>query len=317
VARLYIRQARVTALNFKTGIAKIFDSITTKKKDASGNEREVGGVRIKFKIGKTSESSPNKATIEIYNLSPESRNFFDKGELKIVLEAGYRDLISTIFIGDISNSSESTSVVHVSNPPDTITTLNCGEGQVAMDTAHTDKGFLAGTPVQSVITELTSDISIFFPGAIKPNSSNIPPITSAFLPFGLTISGSPKIALDNLSKTYNFDWSIQNGAIVVTKDREPTKDTAVIVTSKTGLLGRVERKEGGSILFKSLLNPRIIPAAAVRLGTPPEVSWYKVQTVNFEGDTHGEAWVSEVEAEHISTSISLNTLFTNTVLTTA
>jgi hypothetical protein len=274
----YLRKYRLTA----TSIA----SATV------GSVKTIEDLRVKFKIGKTSQSSPNKSTIEIYNLNPSSRAFFEKTEdkkdvgkfLQVNLEAGYEGSFQTIFTGNVVNSTVTRS------PPDVVVKLECGDGQKAMDFTHGDKTFSKGTPVQALLTDLISLFQVSVPLSVN-KASKIPVlITPAILQAGLTVSGSPADVLDDFARSFGFDWSIQDGQAVITMDNEVTLDVAPLISSSTGLINAIEPTDDG-VKFKTLLNPAIRPGSAVatkdRIGT---TNYYKVKTASFIGDTHGAPW---------------------------
>lgn len=306
MTQLFNRQAKITVVNTATRVAKVIDSLPDNRAG-----KIFGGLRIKFKIGKTSESHPNKSELEIYNLNKDSRAFFNVGDLQVTIEAGYKGLIEKIFTGNVSQNSTATAIIHKSDPPDVITTLKLGDGEKSIDLARVDKTFKTGTSVQSIIVDMIKSFTLADAfGVPSTKIDSIPDITSQILTSGMSVTGSPKRIMDDFAKTYNFEWSIQNGVVVITKDKEPTKETAILISQSTGLLGTIENKDKGAIKFKNLLNPKIAPGRALAVKQGIITYYYKVDTVDFEADTHSQPWWSIVEAQPLGTEQSIDTLFT-------
>src|SRR5687768_15447735 len=113
MAQLYKRVANLTVTN------------------ATGLGRDFSNLRVQFKVEKTSESASNKGIIKIYNLSKDSRTFIESDELQVRLSAGYAGLVEQIFVGEIGPNAQG-KTMSVRQPPDWITTIECGDGEVAL-----------------------------------------------------------------------------------------------------------------------------------------------------------------------------------------
>ena len=64
---------------------------------------DITGLRAVFTIEKSMSAEPNRSTIQIYNLSPETQNFILSEAKRILIEAGYdnSEQYGLIFDGDI------------------------------------------------------------------------------------------------------------------------------------------------------------------------------------------------------------------------
>jgi hypothetical protein len=60
---------------------------------------DVTGLRTVFRVEKTSTSEPNTATVEVYNLSPFSRNRIESKDQVVTLRAGYVDQAEQVILG--------------------------------------------------------------------------------------------------------------------------------------------------------------------------------------------------------------------------
>ena len=91
---------------------KIFGSET----DISDLEIQISKLRIEFAVKKTETPDSNSCTINIYNLSENTRNLIDRVDKIMILEAGYSESsgLETLFVGNISN------ITHSINKPNVI-----------------------------------------------------------------------------------------------------------------------------------------------------------------------------------------------------
>ena len=127
-------------------------------------------------------------------------------------------------------------------------------------------------------------------------------------------SGPTHRALDNLAKTYDFEWSIQNGIFetVPSQGAINTQTTATVVSSTTGMIGSPTVTEIGAnvtTLFNAALLPNRwinIQAAGsdVQLGDPyfrpankPTIAqgFYIINTVTHQFDTRSNDAITTLE----------------------
>ena len=134
---------------------------------------------------------------------------------------------------------------------------------------------------------------------------------------GQTLSGSSKDIMDEFANEYGFDWSIQDGEVIITPIESPLQNNeAVLLTATTGMLGSPTVTEIGANVV-SLLNPNLLPNRAfkiesvnadIQLGnlffrdvkrTSAEGT-YKIQEVIFKGDSREGEWTSSVKGRIIN-----------------
>lgn len=268
----FLRVANVTAFT-KLGVTKDFT-----------------GLRCRFRIEKTTESTANTARIEILNLSQESRTFLEGDEMRIQLSAGYPGSVEILALGDIAKA------ISKHEHPEWITVVESGDGQKALKEKHLDLSWAPGTPFQSIFLQAVEALGVTL-------GSNIFVITE-IATGGYTHSGTVKELMDKLATRFNLEWSIQDGAIQTTSKEAPVPGLAVLVTSENGLLGNViktvvKQPDGSDITtlaFKMLINGEIKPGKLVAMDTRDIKGVYKVLKVVFDGDTHDGPWFATVEA---------------------
>lgn len=255
-----------------------------------GKGKDFTGLRCKFNIDKTSESTPNAAKIDIFNLSLDSRTFLEGKEMRLVVEAGYSSGTEIIASGDITKASSKL------NHPDWITSIELGDGQVAMQEKHVDLSWSPGTPFQAIFSQAISALGV----TAGPSLFGLSHIATG----GFSFSGTAKGLLDKLSKRFGLEWSVQDGAVQVSEKGKPVPGSAVLISSTTGLLGNVVKtvtngidKKIDGIEFSALLNGQIKPGRLISVNSGTITGFYKVRKVTFDGDTHDGPWFSIVEAE--------------------
>ncbi len=256
--------------------------------------------RLRFTVEKTDTSEANKAKISIYNLSPDSRSFIeDEDDLIVFLRVGYVGSIATAFFGDVVRGETSR------EGPDILTTIECGDQEKLLQTAHIELGIGPGATNIQLFNLAAEKLGITL-GVISG-------LTEIVYSNGYSFSGQASKLLDVLTKQLNVKWSIQDGELMVLPKEKAESEFAVLVTPNSGLVGNPTKTKDG-IQFKSLLNPGIRPGKAVKLeskeiqgafkGDAKKIASSAVKDssiilisskVTHEGDTHEGSWLTTVE----------------------
>ena len=255
--------------------------------------------RLTFNVESTSVAASNKAKIDIYNISPESRSFLEQRNLVVFLKAGYEGSISTIFFGDVIRRETSR------NGPDVATTLECGDAENILSSANIQLGFDKGVTNIEIIQEAAAKL--------KLSTGIRKGITTKVFESGFSFSGRVTDLLTQLTRQTGTEHFIRSGELVILPVLEPDNQEAVLVTQDTGLVGFPTKTIDG-LEFTSLLNPEIQPGRAVKVeskqfqgefGTRAEIvasaslvasgDVLKTRKVIHEGDTAGGPWFTKVE----------------------
>jgi len=240
-------------------------------------------LRVTFDITKTSESTSNKAKIALVNLNKESISKFTKGYL-IRLEAGYDDLIETVYLGDVVRA---TSERHGA---DVITTFECGDGEHQLVNAVFDRSYPPNTKYVDIITDLAK--------ALDVDIGTVIGIQNKSLGSGFVCTGSVRRNLNQLLKNQKLEWSIQNGALQILPISSHVGEEAILISKETGLIG-VPSEGTDFYKFNSLLNPKLIPGRIVQLTSSTLNGVLRIRKAQFEGDSSGQKWDVVVEAVKI------------------
>lgn len=267
-----------------------------------GEARIIKDLRINFEITKSIISFPNLCKLVIYNPNRDTLSSLQKKFTKITLNAGYEGNIRLLFKGEIRNVFQSKIGV------DRLITIYAGDGERDWQNATFNKTFSETVAVNIAIEEVIKSFKEVTRGTIE----GLPQTADKLL--GQTLSGSSKDILDQFADEYGFDWSIQDGELIITPIDSPLEgDEAVLINAVTGMLGSPTVTEIGADVT-TLLNPNLLPNRAfkiesinadVQLGnlffrnvkrTSAEGT-YKIQEVMFKGDSREGDWSSSVKGK--------------------
>lgn len=267
---LYLRQAQVIVI-------------------LENNEQalKINGLRVAFKIDKTTLADPNKATIQVYNCNSKSRSTFEKKNARVLLKVGYgtqeKDL-KQIFIGDIRR------VAHIKQGSDWISEIEAGDGEIDFTGAMTEKSFTAGTPLADVFKGVVQEFK-----TVKNAAQNVLQFTGN-LASNFVANGSVAKVLDNITNKVEKEWSIQDSELQVLSKGAATFNRAILLTPQTGLLGSPAKTLIGFQVV-SLLNTELKPAHPVQIQSRDAKGLFRIQSVQHQGDTYQGQWISVCELE--------------------
>jgi hypothetical protein len=268
-----------------------------------GDGLDVSGLRIVFNVKKSSSSEPNTATVSVWNLSSMSRGRIKSKDQAVVLKAGYTDLLEQLAVGVIKR------VEHRREGVDIVTELEIKDGGQDLLEPEFRRSYTGGTSRRRIINDILSKMPHTSVGRIA--ASGINGSISGKMAFSTTC----KRALDRLARSWDFEWSIQDGAVqMLDRDSaiEPV-ELAIVLNEKTGLIGSPARtgqegarksrsktrKQQTGAKFDSLLLPSLRPGRYVLLESEFVTGAFKAQSVEHAGDTHGSDWKTTTEAVQI------------------
>lgn len=240
------------------------------------------GLRLRFKIIKTSDSKPNKSNVQVYNLTKETRTLAEKKGQVFILSAGYETTEEVLFSGDVAR------IITELDGPDYVTTFEAGDGEKAFQTARLEKSFQEGVDIKDVFNDLITSLG----KTIKDISS----VKSSKIVNGISLSGLSRTHMDELTNRYGLEWSIQDGGVQILESKKATKESAIFLSVDSGLIGVPKKKEDGSIDLVSLLQPQIRPGRIISLESKFITGQFVCRKVTHTGDTHGQDWYSQIEA---------------------
>lgn len=250
------------------------------------------------------------ADIRLYNINKESA--VAQGS-SIVFRAGYTDNIDAVFTGYVTN------VLREREPgsPEITTRLICRSGQPAVDRASAQISFGIGTRIEEVLRALARA----WPLPIEIDNAQF--ADAKPLASGLVVDGDIPSAFTDLSYAYKFDWMQDRGRIVITKPDLPRTASPVKVDQLSGMIGipEISRGPDGLGVFVSVqLNPSMRINGKINVESEfatfntgnlyvSEVSGdasangeYNVFALKHSGDSHGDAWKTEIDGLRAGTT---------------
>lgn len=246
-------------------------------------------LRVQFKIEASLTPSPNTAEISVYNLAEATRAKVSEQGILTSLEAGYTGQSSEIFLGELEAGKS------VRNGVNWVTSFQA-----------TDKGrnlrqnrinySVKTTSVADAFDRIVAALGVGVGNAKEQIASgNIRGALTSFTN-GLVLSGPVKKELDRLTKTFGYDWSIQNGQLQLLGPNDAIEPgDAIVLDSDRGMIGSPESGEKGVVEVRSLLIPQLTPGRVVALSSRQISGFYRVEKVTYTGDTHGKDWYADLE----------------------
>ncbi len=292
MAQQYLRSARLSLQGSAGGLAI-----------EGGGADPYGGLRVQFRVTHAERAFPQNAVIVVYNLAETTiKRFLDKQYANVRLEVGYGGQLSTLFQGEIIQARRIKE-----DPVTTQLILVAKDGAKGINFGTISRTTAAGSTWNDQIQECLKAWKSF--GITEGTIANL---GGQKIPRPKILHGMIADKLSDICGSTGSAWHIRDGGkLHVVKNGETMKGGAVVLNSKTGLIGRVEQTIQG-IVAKCLLNPKIRPATELVIDErsinqgefSPEYlaknetmypsiaadGRYKVLYTDEIGDTHGEPW---------------------------
>lgn len=239
--------------------------------------KEFTDLRIRFRVEHRKSGDPNKAIIEVYNLSKESSTLLQNPDVVVRLSAGY-ETPRQIFIGEPVKNG----VTIRRETVDRVTRIEALDSGKAYQEARVDTTFATGTTLEEVLAVVSDSFGLpFGTTTIPENDVNYPD--------GLSLSGPSRDIMDTLAESVGADWFINDGVInFVDKDQPASLNGPLFSVSNGNLIGSPSPKEEGLIDIVSLLDPAIRPGTAFRVESEQFTGDYTARDVIFAGDSGWE-----------------------------
>ncbi len=193
---------------------ELFNRVVIVTIDHGASTQTIDALDVDFEVKLTRDSKQNSATVNIYNLNPESRGLLAETGSTLTLEVGHAGTPFTIFKGEI------TKLAHVHNGIDWVSNLQVGDGNAARQ----DSSFKRVYNVNSSVTSIVSDVAGSFSGVATVNNF----VSTAILESSLTLDGKSKDVMDQLAAEYSFDWLINQGTLEITAPNTPPMPAPLI-----------------------------------------------------------------------------------------
>lgn len=271
--------------------------------EGGGGTLDLSNFRVKFQVihGETI-TAPQSAVITIYNLKSETERQIQKEFKKVSLSAGYRGAAGLIFKGEIIQAARGRE-----NPVDTFITLVAKDSDTAHSYGVVNKALASGHTYKDQVMECFKAMKVH-----GVELGFIADLGSKKFPRGVVLHGMAKDILRRIGFATQTTASVQGGKLQMVKNDGFTPGDAIVLNSRTGMVGRPEQTIDG-IVARCLLNPRIRPGTKLKIDEAsisqqlfstaytaevnnsmiPETAAdgiYKVLFVDEVGDTRGAPW---------------------------
>lgn len=290
---------------------------------------EITDLQIKFEVTKTANNKEkkNQAKVEIYNLSRSRQKALEEDYVTVALRVGYADMVGDaseiplLFEGqvvDLKATEEGNFLTRRSNT-DLVTTLTIDELFSQLNGRVVSSTVPAGKTVKDAILKLLKDMPEITRNEISGNR------VKTELVDGFPLSGTPRQILDQLARTYDLAWQIDNNILYVSDEQGAyTKNLATVpkIGQFSGLLERplfksedvkkirlkdkYKTKENSSssknkekvkkttVHCRILLNPTLVAGDVIFLEYEDISGYFKINEVTHIGDYRGNQWESKL-----------------------
>ncbi len=259
--------------------------------DGSGNSN-----RVVFEVERDDTPVPNRAKIEVYNLSrAEMNQILTAKSVPVRMQAGYTDNYQQIFLGGMRRGYRK------KDGTELVLCLSAGEGSEEIQTAKISRTFPSGTEYTNIVKALSDALKL---AGISKAASDLSKISGA-TGGPLTLAGEAGYEMTAFLRSFGCRWFVQNGQLVILPLGGLSKSTGIKVETLLSdpELNVIKEKdaEGNKvrttvISFTTILEPALYPGASCRLDDDDLGGDVVLKSTKIRGDTHGTTWTLEAEA---------------------
>jgi hypothetical protein len=273
---------------------------------------DLSNLHFRFETSQVDDQSPNACSIRVWNLAESTvKRMVDRFD-GVVVQAGYNDgPFGTVFAGAVKQFRFGRD-----NNVDHYVDILASDGDVGYNFGVIASTLAAGTSTRDAIN-----------AAVK--AMGLPPVRKAPVQFGAgqtyirakVAFGMGRNVLRDTARSLDASWSITNGEVQFTPLTGYQPGEAVVLNSKTGLIGIPELTNDG-VRCRCLMNPKIRVGGLIKINNdeinrtiqqnPKDLrqfnSWsdinhlarvsadgtYQVFVAEHHGDTRGQEWYSEL-----------------------
>ena len=255
--------------------------------------------KITFDIINDFGAANSYADIAIYNLSQDTIAKVLKRDVIVTFRAGYEDSIDVIFEGGISN------ILKERVGPDVITRI-IAQGTDARKATMVNTTLGVNTTVIDAI-KLCADATGHPLVIDQDDFKDASPFAKGYI-----LSGDPYEKLDELSRSFKFDYNVENGKLIIVGKGRFRKGTPIVIDQFSGMEGIPEITEAGCDV-KVRLSPRI--KIGRRIDIQSELRTFNFSNLYFQdipenagkgiyvahrlrhtGDSKGDTWTTSITA---------------------
>lgn len=275
-------------------------TVDTIRVDSSGKQigtggAPTGGLRFDFSVTKTLKPEPNKATINVYNLSLAHRLQLQAMRFPSVqLEAGYAETLGVIFLGKLRDAGTTKK-----EDGSMVTVLESGDGEKELKSSRVNVSIAKGTNTDQILKQIA--------GAIGVGKGNLDDaarkIRSAFsgtaniFSSGTVLSGLAAREMDRICKSLRLEWSVQGGKLQILERNKALEAVAIKLNKKTGMKGEPTIDNKGFVTAQAVLMSDLVPGRIVVIEGDRVKGQFRVEETTHSGDTYEGEWMVEMKGK--------------------
>jgi len=268
--------------------------------NSSGNGLDLSSLRVVFNVKKTSDQTPNSMIVRVYNLTDATQKQIQKEFTKVILQAGYQSNYGVIFSGNIKDIKFGRE-----NATDKYIEIFAGDGDEAYNFSVINRTLASGATLKD---QINASIDSMSSAGISVGYIEDP--TPQALPRGKVMFGMSRDYLRQSALTSVATWSVQDLKVQFLKRTSLLPGEAVVLNSKTGLIGIPIQTNAGiettcllnpllTINAKVSLNENLISGAVDDNAEKPKASFatdgiYRILSLSYVGDTFGTEWYTKM-----------------------
>jgi baseplate hub protein gp41 len=222
---------------------------------------DLSELHIVFNVKRSDTMTPNIADIRVYNLDdktaqaikaafapgqPNSSTLLAYYPGHVLLQGGYESNFGVIFQGNIKQI-----IIGRESATETFMDIIAGDGERAYNYAVVSTTIAAGSTQKDQIATAVGTMNTR--GVSAGDLGKTPDVK---LPRGKVMHGNARKYLRDAAANTDHSWSIQDEKVTFIPKRSYLPGEAVILTSKTGMVGAPQQTDAG-VNVKCLMNPLI------------------------------------------------------------
>jgi hypothetical protein len=248
----------------------------------------IGGVQlssppmeIHFRVDFDADPEPNLAEVKIYNLADDTLQRLKK-KTPVILNAGYKGNVGTIFVGQIIQVQTEWEGV------DKVTTIEAGDAADVWLTTTVSRTFKPGMKASQIIRHLIGEFGL--------EVGNIRLARDLTYLNGKSCYGPLQDVLRQIIHDCQSKMYVTNGVILIRPEQQGTQ-TGFLLNSASGLIGTpgLLEKEQADYALSCLLNHRLTTDSLLRIQSRTANGDFRVVKGSHIGD--GSRWQTEMEVK--------------------
>lgn len=274
---------------------------------------DLSGFRLRFEIKRSDDVPLSTAVVRIFNLADATVKSIAKDYSGLTIQAGYQNTATgVIFNGQIVQTKRGKE-----RNVDSYLDVLAVENHLPYNFALANQTFAPGTSQEQVWNYLNGTLTPY--GGSQTAAT--PPVGGIVSPRGKVLFGLSLDYMTDTALSNGYSLSIQNGVVTPVPLTGYLPGEAVVLNSKTGLIGQPEATQQG-VEVTCLINPKIRVGTRIQInnadinqtlsnlnGPSPANptnpfsgffastavdGFYRVLVVEYEGDTRGQPWYQKL-----------------------